>query len=117
MTFMWGPMEKAHRYGSTQGYAQNANVIIVSPDQPHHHHQDGYYPQMQQPAQAPIFLEPLPQQTQAPILLEPLPQQQQQQQYYYPVMTGVPPQTVSPAMAPVPGTGHYSQPSVVKTSN
>ncbi|KAF9546136.1 hypothetical protein EC957_010122 [Mortierella hygrophila] len=61
-TLAWGPLEKAHQFGGAQGgYVQNANVILVSPDQPYQQQQQYYSPQQQH-------------------------QFQQQQQYYYPHM-------------------------------
>ncbi|KAG0289590.1 hypothetical protein BGZ96_006877 [Linnemannia gamsii] len=76
MTLAWGPLEKAHQFG-TQGYIQNANVILVSPDQPYQQqqqqfyypqqpqqqfqYQQGFHPQMQQlqhPPQQPILGSP-----------------------------------------------------------
>jgi hypothetical protein len=75
MTLMWGPLQKVHQFGGAHGgYAQDANVIVVSPDQPQAFYggqqplqQQAYYPATQQ---------------QAPILLQQQ-QQQQHQQFYH----------------------------------
>ncbi|KAG0300200.1 hypothetical protein BGZ97_003344 [Linnemannia gamsii] len=68
MTLAWGPLVKAHQFGGARGgYAPDANVVLVSPDQPYLHQQQHYY---------------YPQQ----------PQQQFQQQGYLPQMQQLPPQ-------------------------
>ncbi|KAF9130071.1 hypothetical protein BGX30_013644 [Mortierella sp. GBA39] len=90
-TLAWGPLEKSNRFGGAQGgYVQNANVILVSPDQPYQQQQQYYSPQQQQQFQ------------------------QQQQQYYYPHMQQLqhPPQqpiligpNVTPQQQPSQGPG------------
>ncbi|KAK3848514.1 MAG: hypothetical protein J3R72DRAFT_429169 [Linnemannia gamsii] len=58
MTLAWGPLEKKHQFGA-HGYAQNANVIIVSPDQPYQQQQQQqplyYLPHQQQSQQQPLY--------------------------------------------------------------
>ncbi|KAF9908079.1 hypothetical protein EC991_010207 [Linnemannia zychae] len=110
MTLAWGPMEKTHQYGGAHGYAQGANVIVISPDQPQQYpQQQTYYPQQQQ---APIPVQQQPQfyQYQQPVALDPnTPYQQQQQlaqfyqqqqQYQYPAAST----PFSSPPGPVPGS-------------
>ncbi|KAG0278038.1 hypothetical protein BGZ95_004838 [Linnemannia exigua] len=56
MTVAWGPLEKKHQFGA-HGYAQNANVIIVSPDLPYQQQQQPLYylPHQQQSQQQPLY--------------------------------------------------------------
>ncbi|KAK3839537.1 MAG: hypothetical protein JOS17DRAFT_729389 [Linnemannia elongata] len=135
MTLVWGSLVgKGHQFGGVGGgYAQDANVIVVSPDQPQQvlpqqgyygqqQQQQAYYPVMQQ--QAPILQQPLSQQQQLchqSVALDPNPQYQQQQfqqqlppqqLYHYPTVSGVPTTTasVSYSTASVPySTASYSQ--------
>ncbi|KAF8924436.1 hypothetical protein BGZ47_004018, partial [Haplosporangium gracile] len=81
LTLAWGPLEKTHQFGGAQeGYAQNANVILVRPDQPYQQHQQFYHPQQQQAYYA--QMQQLQHPPQQPILVGPnaTPQQQQLQQ-------------------------------------
>ncbi|KAK5827792.1 hypothetical protein F5H01DRAFT_332255 [Linnemannia elongata] len=142
MTLVWGPLVgKGHLFGRVGGgYAQDANVIVVSPDQPQQvpPQQQGYYGQQQQQAyypaiqqQAPILQQPLPQQQQLyhqSVALDPNPQyqppqfQQQlpppQQLYHYPTAsavpttatTSVPYSTVSYSQSPVTTSVGYQPP-------
>ncbi|KAG0043782.1 hypothetical protein BGZ89_006312 [Linnemannia elongata] len=88
VTLAWGPLEaQAHRFrGAKGGYDQNANVILVSPDQPYQQQQQYYYPQQQQQFQQQQAYYPHMQQLQhppqQPILIGPniTPQQQPQPQ-------------------------------------
>ncbi|KAF9148553.1 hypothetical protein BG015_009709 [Linnemannia schmuckeri] len=53
MTLAWGPMEAPHQFGGAlEGYSQDANVVMVSP-QPIYSQQQQYYPHM---AQQPVLL-------------------------------------------------------------
>ncbi|OAQ29454.1 hypothetical protein K457DRAFT_19258 [Linnemannia elongata AG-77] len=87
-TLAWGPLEaQAHRFGGAKGgYVQNANVILVSPDQSYQQQQQYYYPQQQQQFQQQQAYSPYMQQLQhppqQPILVGPniTPQQQPQPQ-------------------------------------
>ncbi|KAF9099829.1 hypothetical protein BGX23_011429 [Mortierella sp. AD031] len=102
MTLAWGPMVKPHQYGM-HGYAQDANVIIVSPDQPQ---PQAFYPLHQYQQQL--------QQNQS-VALNPNPLYQPQQQYPgqqgfaqtvpVPFSSGVYPQS------PIATTGYQSPPA------
>ncbi|KAK3839539.1 MAG: hypothetical protein JOS17DRAFT_729391 [Linnemannia elongata] len=66
-TLAWGPLGKAHQFGGARGgYGQNANVILVSPDQPYQQQQQYYYPQQQQQFQQQQAYYPHMQQLQNP---------------------------------------------------
>ncbi|KAK5827794.1 hypothetical protein F5H01DRAFT_399391 [Linnemannia elongata] len=67
-TLAWGPLEaQAHRFrGAKGGYDQNANVILVSPDQPYQQQQQYYYPQQQQQFQLQQAYSPYMQRLQHP---------------------------------------------------
>ncbi|KAG0289589.1 hypothetical protein BGZ96_006876 [Linnemannia gamsii] len=130
MTLVWGPLQKVHQFGGAHGgYAQDANVIVVSPDQPQtyyggqqplqHQQQQAYYPAMQQ--QAPIMLQQHQQQQQQQlyhqsVALDPNPQYQQQPQfqqpppqqlYHYPAAVSGVPTTMTATT--VPSSAAYLQ--------
>ncbi|KAG0278037.1 hypothetical protein BGZ95_004837 [Linnemannia exigua] len=113
MTLAWGPLEKVHQYGVAHGYAQNANVVIVSPDQPQQQlhypqQQQGYYPQHQQ---APIPMQCQQQQLyqyQQPVALDPNPPYQQQATQFYK-------QQAPPPL--LPQQQQYQYPAVLVTSS
>ncbi|KAF9124669.1 hypothetical protein BGW39_007978 [Mortierella sp. 14UC] len=110
MTLAWGPLQKTHQYGGALGYAQDANVIVVSPDQPQQQlyypqqplQQQGYYPQQQ--ALIPMQQQPQLYQYQQPIALDPNPQYQQQQQQQPTQLYQQQQYQYSSSPAPVPGT-------------
>lgn len=66
-TLAWGPLGKAHHFGGARGgYGQDANIILVSPDQPYQQQQQYYYPQQQQQFQQQQAYYPHMQQLQNP---------------------------------------------------
>ncbi|KAK3848513.1 MAG: hypothetical protein J3R72DRAFT_429168 [Linnemannia gamsii] len=130
MTLAWGPLEKTHQYGGAHGYAQDANVVIVSPDQLQQHQQQLYYPQQQQgyypqQQQAPIpmqYQQQHPYQYQQPVTLDSNPPYQQQSTQFFQQQQPSPPQQQQqyqyPAVSvpsPVPGAEAYPQ-SPIATS-
>ncbi|KAG0379679.1 hypothetical protein BGX24_012129 [Mortierella sp. AD032] len=121
MTIAWGPLESPHQYGGA-GYAQGANVVLVSPDAP-----QAYYPQMQQQLQQqqqgfypqqPILLQSPsykidegPQQAYPQLYQQPyLPQQQQPQPFVPQLQQQQQQPQRSPQPSPQPSpSGYISQ--------
>ncbi|KAF8927422.1 hypothetical protein BGZ47_002163 [Haplosporangium gracile] len=145
MTLAWGPLGKVHQFGGANGgYTQDANVIIVSPDQPQsqqayythqptQQQQQAYYAAMQQQApilqqQAPILQQQQQQLCHQSLALDPNPQYQPpppaQHLYYYPAVSGVPTTTATASysptypQSPVAASGGYQPaPQQIVSSN